>query len=95
MLLITFKALHNMASGYLFELISVESTLRASFSLKFIRSSHIQFLFKYIYIYIYSVSIHKYSYIDHLSMWLGTCNSSVDRALHQYRKVMGSNPIQA
>ena len=30
--------------------------------------------------------------IDHLSMWLG---SSVDRALHRYRKVMGSNPIQA
>ena len=25
-------------------------------------------------------------------MWLG---SSVDRALHRYRKVMGSNPIQA
>ena len=29
---------------------------------------------------------------DHLFMWLG---SSVDRALHLYRKVMGSNPIQA
>ena len=28
----------------------------------------------------------------HLSMWLG---SSVDRALHRYRKVMGSNLIQA
>ena len=28
--------------------------------------------------------------IDHLSMWLG---SSVDRALHRYRKVMGSNPV--
>ena len=25
-------------------------------------------------------------------MWLG---SSVDRALHRYRKVMGSNPVQA
>ena len=32
------------------------------------------------------------SEIDHLSMWLG---SSVDRALHQYRKVMGSSPVQA
>ena len=30
--------------------------------------------------------------IDHLSMWLG---SSVHRALHPYRKVMGSNPVQA
>ena len=30
--------------------------------------------------------------IDDLSMWLG---SSVDRALHQYYKVMSSNPIQA
>ena len=30
--------------------------------------------------------------IDHPSMWLG---SSVDRALHRYRKVMGSNPVQA
>ena len=30
--------------------------------------------------------------IDDLSMLL---DSSVDRALHQYRKVMGSNPIQA
>ena len=30
--------------------------------------------------------------IDHLSMWL---DSSVDRALHRYRKVMGSNPVQA
>ena len=26
------------------------------------------------------------------SIWLG---SSVDRALHRYRKVMGSNPLQA
>ena len=30
--------------------------------------------------------------IDHRSMWLGC---SVDRALHRYRKVMGSNPVQA
>ena len=30
--------------------------------------------------------------IDHLSMWLG---SSVDRALHRFRKVMGSNRVQA
>ena len=30
--------------------------------------------------------------IDHLSMWLG---SSEDRALHWYRKVKGSNPVQA
>ena len=29
--------------------------------------------------------------IDHLSTWL---DSSVDRALHQYRKVMGSSPVQ-
>ena len=28
--------------------------------------------------------------IDHLSMWL---DSSVDRALHRYRKVMGSNQL--
>ena len=30
--------------------------------------------------------------IDHLSMWL---DSSVDEALHRYRKVMGLNPVQA
>ena len=29
---------------------------------------------------------------DHLSMWLG---SSLDRALHRYRKVMGSSPVRA
>ena len=29
---------------------------------------------------------------DHLSMWL---DSSVDRALHRYHKVMGSSPVQA
>ena len=28
--------------------------------------------------------------IDHLSMWL---DSSVDRALHRYRKVMGSSHV--
>ena len=27
---------------------------------------------------------------DHLSMWLG---SSLERALHRYRKVIGSNPV--
>ena len=30
--------------------------------------------------------------IDHLSMLL---DSSVDRALHRYRKVMGLSPVQA
>ena len=30
--------------------------------------------------------------IDHLSMCL---DSSVDRAFHRYRKVMGSSPVQA
>ena len=30
--------------------------------------------------------------IDRLSTWL---DSSVDRALHRYRKVMGSSPVQA
>ena len=41
--------------------------------------------------------------IDHLSMWLdssldraqNTKKSSLDRALHRYRKIMGSNPVQA
>ena len=39
----------------------------------------------------YHLIYHKLT-IDHLSMWLGR---SVDRALHRYRKVMGSNPVQA
>ena len=46
-----------------------------------------------------SVQLRPYLYriydkliIDHPSMWLG---SSVDRALYRYRKLMGSNPVQA
>ena len=47
----------------------------------------------HIFIFIYFTIIGYYHEltIDHLSMRLG---SSVDRALHRYRKVMGSNPIQ-
>ena len=46
----------------------------------------------FIFIYFHYHRVYHKLTIDHLSMWLG---SSVDRALHQYRKVMGSNPIQA
>ena len=46
----------------------------------------------FIYIYIHYHWVYDELSIHHLSMWLG---SSVDRALHQYRKVVGSNPVQA
>ena len=52
-------------------------------------------IFIYSYIHIHIFHYHRVYHeltIDHLSMWLG---SSVDRALHRYRKVMGSNPVQA
>ena len=49
--------------------------------------------FTYIsFIYVHYHRVYDELTIDHLSMWLG---SSVDRALHRYRKVMGSNPVQA
>ena len=54
-------------------------------------SSHIWLSYIHIYIFYYHRVYHELT-IDHLSMWLG---SSVDRALHRYRKVMGSNPVQA
>ena len=56
-----------------------------------IRSSHIWFSYIYIYMFHYHRVYHELT-IDYLFMWLG---SSVDRALHRYRKVMGSNPVQA
>ena len=52
---------------------------------------HIHIIHIYIHIIHYHQVYHQLT-IDHLSMWLG---SSVDRALHRYRKVMGLNPIQA
>ena len=47
----------------------------------------------HIFIFIYSHYHRVYDEltIDHLSMWL---DSSVDRALHRYRKIMGSSPVQ-
>ena len=46
----------------------------------------------YSYSYIHYHRVYDELTIDHLSMWL---DSSVDRALHRYRKVMGSSPVQA
>ena len=42
------------------------------------------------YITLYASAAEKLT-INHLSMWL---DSSVDRALHRYRKDIGSNPVQ-
>ena len=46
----------------------------------------------FIFMYIHYHRVYDELTIDHLSMWL---DSSVDRALHRYRKVMGSSPLQA
>ena len=49
----------------------------------------------FIYIHIHVFHYHRVYHeltTDYLSMWLG---SSVDKALHRYRKVMGSNPVHA
>ena len=50
------------------------------------------FTCSYSYIYIHYYRVYDELTTHHLSMWLG---SSVDRALHRYRKVMGLNPVQA
>ena len=48
----------------------------------------------HIFIFIYNHCHRAYDEltIDHLFMWL---DSLVNRALHRYRKVMGSSPVQA
>ena len=46
----------------------------------------------FIFMYIHYHRVYDELTIDHLSMWL---DSSVDKALHRYRKVMGSSPVQA
>ena len=78
-------------SGCFFNCLSWKHTARIKFHVCFIRSSHIWFSYIHIHIFHYHRVYHELT-IDHLSMWLG---SSVDRALHRYRKVMGSNPVQA
>ena len=78
-------------SGCFFNCLSWKHTVRIKFHSCFIRSSHIWFSYIHIHIFHYHRVYHELT-IDHLSMWLG---SSVDRALHRYRKVMGSNPVQA
>ena len=78
-------------SGCFFNCLSWKHTARIKFLSCFIRSSRIWFSYFHSHIFHYHRVYHKLT-IDHLSMWLG---SSVDRALHRYRKVMGSNPVQA
>ena len=46
----------------------------------------------FIFIYVHYHRVYDELTIDYLFMWFG---SSVDRALHRYHKVMGSNPVQA
>ena len=53
---------------------------------------HIYDFHIFIFIYIHYHRVNDELAIDHLSMWL---DSLVDRALQRYRKVMGSNPVQA
>ena len=65
-------------------------TASITISLMFIRSSHIWFSYIHIHI-IHYHRVYDELTIDHLSMLL---DSSVDRALHWYPKVMGSSPVQ-
>ena len=58
--------------------------LTVCFQLKQLKAHHM-----HIFIYIHYHRVYDELTIDHLSMWL---RSSVDRALHQYPKVMDSNP---
>ena len=60
-------------------------------SLMFIRSLLICF-FIYSYSYISKLLGYYELTIDYIFMWFG---SSVEKALHRYRKVMGSIPVQA
>ena len=53
--------------------------------------THMIFIYSYSYIFTI-IGYMTHSQFDHLSMWL---DSSVDRALHRYRKVIGSSPVQA
>ena len=53
---------------------------------------HIYDFHIFIFIYIHYHRVYYELTIDHLSMWL---DSSVNRALHRYRKVMGSSSVQA
>ena len=81
----------NFFFRLLFQLLKLKAHCEDQISLMF----HPQFtymIFMYSYSYISLSSGISRTHIDHLSMWLG---SSVDRALHRYRKVMGSNPVQA
>ena len=41
---------------------------------------------------VYAMWVYHELTIAYLPIWLG---SSVDRALHRYHKVMGSNPVEA
>ena len=78
-------------SGCFFHLLKLIAHCEDQISLMF----HPQFAYMISYIHIHVFHYHRVYdelTIDHLSMWLG---SSVDRALHRYRKVMGSNPVQA
>ena len=71
---------------------SVESTLRGSQFHSRLSAVDIYDFHIFIFIYNHYHQVYDELTIDHLSMWL---DSSVDRALHRYRKVMGSNPVQA
>ena len=79
---------HGSRLGCFFNFSSWKHTVRITISLMFIHSSHIWFS----YIHIHYHRVYDELTIDHLSMWL---DSSVDRALHRYRKAMGSSPVQA
>ena len=70
----------------------VESTLRGSQFHSCLSAVHIYDFHIFIFIYNHYNRVYDELTIDHLSMWL---DSSVDRALHRYSKVMGSSPVQA
>ena len=70
----------------------------------FIRSSHIYDFHIFIFMYIHYHRVYDELTILQLSMWLDNPvdrakntkkKKTVDRALHRYRKVMGSSPVQA
>ena len=72
--------------------LSWKHTTRITISLMLIRSSHIYDFHIFIFIYNHYHRVYDELTIDYLSMWL---DSSVDRVLHRYRKVMGSSLVQA
>ena len=59
---------------------------------KCLSAVHIYDFHTFIFISVHYHRVYDELKIDHLSMWL---DSSVDRALHRYCKVMGSSPVQA